>query len=129
MSRGSRARRGFTLIEALAAAVLLGVGVAAAMGALASITRAEAAARDTDTLRRLAAAKLDEVVGLRDLQGASTEGGFDGAELRDARWRLEIVPAGAENLDRIRVTVERGGREAAAETLVFSPPASGVLGG
>lgn len=129
MRHASSVRRGFTLIEALAAAVLLGVGVAAAMGALASITRAETSARDTEILRRLAADKLDEVVGLRDLQGTSSEGGFDDPELRDYRWRLEVVPAGVENLERVRVTVERGERNAAAESLIFVPPATGAPGG
>lgn len=127
---GVSKRRGFTLIEALAAAVLLGVGVTAAMGGLASISRAEASARETDVLRRLAAAKLDEVLGSRDVQGTGADGTFEDPELDGYRWQLEVSPSGIESLDRVRVTVEREGREAVAETLLFSPPATGgVLGG
>jgi prepilin-type N-terminal cleavage/methylation domain-containing protein len=126
---GVSKRSGFTLIEALAAAVLLGVGVTAAMGGLASISRAEASARETEILRRLAAEKLDDVLGTRDVQGTGADGAFDDPDLAGYRWRLEVSPSGVENLERVRVTVEHEGREAIAEALLFSPPATGGVAG
>ena len=70
-----RRRRGFTLLEALAAVVLLGIGIVAAMGANAQIIHNEDRARSIERMQRLAQEKLAELVATGQAT-VSTSGDF-----------------------------------------------------
>ncbi len=101
-----RRRKGFTLVEALVAAVVTGAGVAAAMGALASLTRAEADLEIRQTLYMLASRKADELVATGQYQVAS-EGDFQPEGYPDLRWNASTEPTGVEQLEALTITSEQ----------------------
>lgn len=130
-ARGTAPRRrlGFTVVEVLAAAVLLGVGVVAALGAIGTITRAEMRMEEKEVLQSLASDKLHEVLATFDFATPSLGGDLEDRGRPDVRWEVEVAPSGIENLDRVRIVVTPPGRTDEAgvslETLVFRPPVTG----
>ena len=125
-TRGSaRKARGFTLIEALAAVVLLGIGIAGAMGAVATITRNESAARETEKMQAMAQGKLAELVATGDA-ATSTSGDFAEEGEPDVTWSLETGTSGITDLNTVSLTVETkgGARQTRLDTLVYQPPAT-----
>jgi prepilin-type N-terminal cleavage/methylation domain-containing protein len=100
-------RRGFTLIEALAAAALLGVGITAALSALGAIAKTEAAIQDKARMQRMAQEKYDEMVSTNQQALASQSGDFTDRNLPGYTWNLD--------LDTVTVTVQKqnaGARDA-----------------
>lgn len=131
-SLGPNARRrilGFTIVEVLAAAVLLGVGVVAALGAIGSITRAESRMEEKEILLDLASDKLREVLATFDFATPTLSGDFEDRGLRNIRWEVEVAASGIQNLERVRIVVSPPGRTEDAgvsiETLFFRPPVTG----
>ncbi|MCG9895563.1 MAG: prepilin-type N-terminal cleavage/methylation domain-containing protein [Fimbriimonadaceae bacterium] len=120
----NRGRKGFSLVEVLAAAVLVGVGVAALFGALSSLSQAQGRMQEREVMVRLADSKLAELAATRTYL-VEPEGGFENPEEQDYRWTAETEPTGTENLDLLRVRVSRTDRdgETISETLVFTAPA------
>ena len=123
MSSARRARRGFTLIEAMAAVVLLGIGIAGAMGAIATITRNESAARQTERMQSMAQAKLAELVATGQAT-TSTNGDFAEEGQPDYTWNLETGTSGITDLNTVSLTVQQGDstQSARLDTLVYVPP-------
>lgn len=121
MSRGSR---GFTLIEILVAAVLVGVGIAAVLGGLASLSQAQRRLIERETIERLAQSKLKELAATREYESV-TEGDFSAEGMGKYAWQAATQESGVENLKHlsISVTLENSDLTAKAETLVFTPPA------
>ena len=124
MNSGRRTS-GFTLIEALAAVVLLAIGIAGAMGAIATITRNESAARETERMQALAQAKLAELVATGEAATA-TSGDFADDGQPDVTWTLENGSSGITDLNTVSLTVEAKGsnRQTRLDTLVYTPPAT-----
>lgn len=118
-------QRGFTLIEALAAVVLLGIGIAGAMGAVATITRTESAARETERMQSMAQAKLAELVATGEA-ATSTSGDFADEGEPDVTWSLETGTSGIADLNTVSLTLEtkNGSRQTRLDTLVYQPPAT-----
>ncbi|MFQ3668191.1 MAG: hypothetical protein SNJ61_04810, partial [Fimbriimonadaceae bacterium] len=127
--RARRLRIAFSIVEVLAAAVLLGVGVVAALGAIGSITRAEARMEEKEILQNLASDKLREVLATFDFATPSLSGDFEDRGLPNIRWEVEVSASGISNLERVRIVVTPPGRTENAgvsiETLYFRPPATG----
>ncbi len=121
MSRGSR---GFTLIEVLAAVVIVGIGIAAVMGGFGALSQAQRRIIERETIERLAQSKLKEIAATREYDSV-TEGDFSGEGLPDYSWTAATQESGVENLQHLSVTVELNNSDltASAETLVFTPPA------
>lgn len=101
-------RRGFSLIEAVVAIALLTIGVAAAVGALGRLTRAEVLMQERILLTRLAQEKMNELLATGDLATAPIDGDFADRERSDIRWSVSLEPSGVENLERVTLTVEGG---------------------
>jgi Tfp pilus assembly protein PilV len=120
--RGSRPRSGFTLIEALVAAVLVSIGVVAIFGGIAALNRAESRARDADLLQSLALQKMNEMGTVTDPRTASTGGDFSDRGYPDATWDLDIEPSGTQNVDKITVTARRGQAEQKMTQMLYIPP-------
>ena len=97
-------RRGFTLMEVLAAMLLLGIVLPAAMGGLDVCLRAAANARHKQEAALLAEAKLNEVLATRDATTLGTGGTF-GDDWPEYRWTL-ATSAGQFNLEQLDLTVE-----------------------
>lgn len=134
--RGSKRRRGFTLLEVMVATVILAVGLSMGLGAIASMTSLETRARETEHLNRLAVEKLHEVLAIGDVNNQQTEGTFDDYNEPDYKWTMEVAPSGTTNVDTVRITVEKSSAKSTDPSvevtgLVFTSPnaQTGGLGG
>lgn len=116
--------RGFTLVEALVAIMLVGIGVVGAMRGFAVLGRTEASVRETERMQRLALQKYDELVGLGETTTAQS-GDFQDREETRYTWSLEVNPTGIENLDAVSLVVQRrnaSGDGVRISGLKFTPP-------
>lgn len=125
-------KRGFSVVEALVATVLAGVGVAAALQGLASLTKAQAIVMERERMSRLAVVKLDELIAtgqITNVGGTFEESGED-----RYLWEASTTTTGIENLTQLTVTVRLAddqGRSAEIETtaLAFEEPQATTIGG
>lgn len=102
MSRGRR-RFGFSLVEALVAVVLAGIGVAAAVGALGTLIKAQARANEKERMTRFAVSKYDELASLGSLTNVG--GTFEGQGESRYVWEAYVDTTGIENVSQLTVTV------------------------
>jgi len=122
-------RAAFTLIEAVVATALLGIGVSAAVGALAQLTRAEATLNDRVALHRLAQERLDEFLATSDSDATNLDGGFEDRGRPTWSWSAEVVPTGVENLEEVTVTAtDAFGATVTARTARYRPPTTSNTG-
>jgi len=91
-------QRGFTLLEALVAVVILGSAVAASSGVLSTSLRNIGRAEDYERVTLLARAQMNELLALPDWKDGNT---WSGQWAGDYHWtaRAEVVPpeAGHQN--------------------------------
>ncbi|RYG26091.1 prepilin-type N-terminal cleavage/methylation domain-containing protein [bacterium] len=123
-ARAPKRQRGFTLLEAMAAVVLLGIGIATSVGSFGTLARSESNTRQTEKMYRLAQAKLAELVATGQAT-ASSDGDFTEQNEPDYTWRLEVNTSGITDLDAVTLSVgqrdsSRG--EVRLDTLVYVPP-------
>ncbi|ARU40623.1 hypothetical protein CCB80_05500 [Armatimonadetes bacterium Uphvl-Ar1] len=117
------AKRGFTLVEVLVAAVLLAVGITALVGAISGLMRAERAVAEKDFIDRIAHEKLQELIATQAWQ-SEAGGTFDDERLRDYTWSLQESNVGVENLTGLTLTVSSQNKgENSISTVVFTAPA------
>jgi type II secretory pathway pseudopilin PulG len=112
-----RLRRAFTMIEALMAITLAGVGVAAVVGAMGSVTHAEATALEHEKMQRLAIDKYDELVATQDYNNVSS-GNFQDRSEDSYDWTCDIETTGVDGLDELTVTVRRSAGDREVELVV-----------
>jgi hypothetical protein len=105
------------VVEALVAATLLGVGMAACVAGLGSLTRAHSRMEDRRLAYRFAHAKFDELVATGEWQTA-TDGGFETPEAADLRWQASVEPTTVDGLASFRLTVRHATRENSPEASV-----------
>ncbi len=91
----SRARRGFTLIEALAALLLVAIVLPVVMQGVSLATRAASSAKRQTQAVSLAHSKLAELIATRQWKAGALSGRFDdmpgdGSEL-DYKWSAETI--------------------------------------
>jgi prepilin-type N-terminal cleavage/methylation domain-containing protein len=88
-------QRGFTLLEALVATMIMGIAVAGIMNALAASSRNVARLTQADRAVLLARSKMDELL-INDLlpRKAFMDGRFGAAEAgaMDSGWRARVTP-------------------------------------
>lgn len=136
MFTGPRLRRGFTIIEALVSAALTGVGVAAAILGIRSLTRTATHMFDYQKEQRLAIEKYHEITAVQDFTTPS--GDFVDHFDNNYVWEMQTNPVtlqtatntSTQNLVRLQVTVHpsNGGDPSdkfTLEGLVYIPPQSG----
>lgn len=102
MSRGRR-RYGFSLIEALVAVVLAGIGVAAAVGALGTLAKSQARANEKERMTRLAVEKYEELASMGSLTNVG--GTFEDRGENRYVWEALVDTTGVENVSQLTVTV------------------------
>ncbi len=111
-----RRQRGFTLLEVLVAAVIMGIAVAGLMSGLAVSTRNAARLSQYDRATLLAREKMDELLVASELhRGQPLQGGFDPAIAggQPIGWSAIVQPfetapgagAGQWVLDRIQLQI------------------------
>lgn len=103
MSRPESHGAGFTLLEVLAALVLLAVLLTVTLSTLAQVNRSLAQMRDSEAKRQAARSLLDEQRDLR-LQPGLRRGVTDGG----IRWteRISLMPGGEGRLLLLRVELQ-----------------------
>ena len=103
MSRPGSHGAGFTLLEVLAALVLLAVLLTVTLSTLAQINRSLAQMRDSEAKRQAARSLLDEQRDLR-LQPGVRRGVTDGG----IRWteRITLMPGGEGRLPLLRIELQ-----------------------
>jgi prepilin-type N-terminal cleavage/methylation domain-containing protein len=92
-------QRGFTLLEALVATMIMGIAVAGILNALAASSRNVIRLTQADRAVLLARTKMDELLVNDGLpRGAALEGRFDAAQAgaMDAGWRARVTPIEAK---------------------------------
>lgn len=129
-------KRAFTLIEALVSATIVGVGVAAAVGAFGALSHRQALLIQKETMRELAIEKLQELTATRDL--TTPNGDFQDRNETRYVWDATTYQSGVTNLTTFQVTVrlsDGNSSDDPQETvtgLIFEPPATtdtGATGG
>ena len=119
--------KAFTVMEALAAAVLVGVGVTAGMSAIGSMSQTEIRMRESEKLSRLAHSKLEEIMALGNATNTDTDGNFEEYGEPNYEFTVEVQPSGIDSLDTILVTATKSNsdtssQEGRASGLLFTPP-------
>jgi type II secretory pathway pseudopilin PulG len=107
LRRSERPHRAFTLLEGLAAAALLAVGITACMTTLGAIAGAESRAREQDKVQRLALQKYDELISTNQQALASQSGDFADRNMSGYTWNLDLEQSQVNNLDTVVVTVQK----------------------
>ncbi len=120
---------GFTLIEAVAAIGLVGVGVASVMGGLSAMANTDRKLMIREEMQRLAVQKYDEIIATGIIETAQLSGDFAEQNIDDYEWTAEVQPSGEENLEVVTVTVNKvgdpDGPVATIDGLYFTPPIQG----
>lgn len=101
----SRRRRGVTIIESLAAAALLVIGVSSSIAAIGRMIRTEVDVREREKIQRMASDIYDEIYGTGDYAQAPLNGTFEDRGEPDYTWSASVEPSGVENLLTMTVTV------------------------
>lgn len=120
----SRARRAFTLIEALVAVALIGIGVSVAVASAGVAAQTRYAFRQKETLVRLGSSILDDLIATGDDESTGLTGDFADAGYPNVEWSVETATTGIENLDSVMVTVHNttNDQQEIVQTLVYRPP-------
>lgn len=114
------ARRGMSLIEVLAALVLVGIVLPVAMNGVTVSLRAAQQARREQEAGLLAESRLNEIQALRDTTALSGAGSFD--DYPDYRWEAQTAPADFGLTEVwVRVSWQQRGQERSVQlsTLVY----------
>lgn len=122
------------MVEALATAALVGVGIAGVYGGLGALAKGEARLREQDQLQRLAEQKYRELVVTETDLSAPQNGNFDDQKLTGFTWSMESEPSGVEDVQAITVKVEKSANEKNAPEgvvsgLVYIPPSTDSTSG
>lgn len=123
MRSGNR-KRGYSLVEAMVSAALLALGIVSVLGAYASLSKGQAAARMSEQMQRLAFDKYEEITSVGSLETQAMDGDF--ADRGDDRfvWTASVETTGVENLSAVTVQVQsRSGDESAQISgVMYEPP-------
>lgn len=108
----SRGRHGFTLVEVLAAAVVMAIIMPVAMHGISVAATVAAVARHKAEAAVLAQSKLAELQVTRDWQTGNLSGGF-GEDHPEYRWSADMAAWDTSSLQQLNVHVvwTSGGRE------------------
>jgi len=121
-------RRAFTLVEAMVAVILCGVGVVAAMQALASLQRTNINAVHSERLLRLAANKIEEIGVTSPVTETPKDGDFayDGAP--DASYNIDVQPGTVEGTFVVTITATDAVSQQSLSTIVFDSSSTSTTG-
>lgn len=127
-----RKARGFTILEALVSAVLLGVGIAASIGAIGEMIKAETGSREREKIHRMALDRFAELRATGDYLQSPLDGDFQDRGEQGYTWSSALEPTGIENLNRLTVTVSKTANsklDTSISALVYQPPIQTQGGG
>lgn len=117
--RRRRGRRGFTLIEVLAAILLISIVVPVAMTATSQVMKSADAARRRTEAAGLADSKLAELIATGDWQTGALSGDF-GEDHPTFVWTADAANWTEASMTELSVTVQWGGQNDPAASLSVS---------
>jgi type II secretory pathway pseudopilin PulG len=123
-----RSSRAFTLVEAMVAVILCGVGVVAAMQALASLQKTNINAVHAERLLRLATNKIEEIGVTSPITETPTDGDFaeDGAP--DASYSVDVQPGTVDGTFVVTITATDQVTQQSLSTVVFDATSTTTTG-
>jgi type II secretory pathway pseudopilin PulG len=123
-----RNSRAFTLVEAMVAVILCGVGVVAAMQALASLQKTNITAVHAERLLRLATNKIEEIGVTTPVTETPTDGDFaeDGAP--DASYSVDVQPGTVSGTYVVTITATDQVTQQSLSTVVFDATSTATTG-
>jgi|APCry1669189665_1035243.scaffolds.fasta_scaffold71583_2 Tfp pilus assembly protein PilV len=95
---------GFSLIEAIASAGILAIGIVAVVSGIGAVSRAESRIRQVDKMTSLAQHKYEELIATSTTLTAQT-GDFKDQYEQDYQWSAAVDQTGVTNLVALTVTV------------------------
>jgi general secretion pathway protein I len=116
---GHRGRRGFTLIEVLAALLLVGIALPVIMQGFSIATRVGSTAKRRTEASALADAKLTELVATAQWQTGIQSGDFS-PDWPDYAWTVQIQPWSDSGVDELDLTITWTGRNGQPDSLTVS---------
>lgn len=121
--------KGFTLVEVVVSAALVGLGLAAAIRGYSSLSESDLRLRDREKIQRLAFDKYNELAATGQLT-ASLSGDFADRNLTGYTWSSDVVATGTTDLNEIKVTVKKENSNDSYEldALSFAPAAQTTTG-
>ena len=121
-------RRAFTLVEAMVAVILCGVGVVAAMQALASLQKTNINAVHSERLLRLAANKIEEIGVTSPVTETPTDGDFTDDGAPDASYNIDVQPGTVEGTYVVTITATDTVSQQSLSTIVFDSSSTSTTG-
>ena len=121
-------RRAFTLVEAMVAVILCGVGVVAAMQALASLQKTNINAVHSERLLRLAANKIEEIGVTSPVTETPTDGDFTDDGAPDASYNIDVQPGTVEGTFVVTITATDAVSQQSLSTIVFDSSSTSTTG-
>ena len=123
-----RNRRGFTLVEALVAVILCGVGVVAAMQALASLQKTNINAVHSERLLRLAANKIEEIGVTSPVTETPTDGDFSEDGAPDASYNIDVQVGSVDGTYVVTITASDAVSQQSLSTVIFDASSISTTG-
>ena len=112
-------RRAFTLVEAMVAVILCGVGVVAAMQALASLQKTNINAVHAERLLRLATNKIEEIGVTSPVTETPTDGNFADDGAPDASYTVDVQPGTVDGTYVVTINATDQVTQQSLSTVVF----------
>ena len=123
-----RRLRGFTLIEALVAVVIVSVAIVSVFGGMRAMAAARTRASEAELLQQLALQKMNELGAVTDLNSADTKGDFSEQGHAEVSWTVDVEPSGVTNVNQVTVTATRNKSSQTFTGLLFVRPTTGSAG-
>jgi type II secretory pathway pseudopilin PulG len=121
-------RRAFTLVEAMVAVILCGVGVVAAMQALASLQKTNINAVHSERLLRLASNKIEEIGVTSPVTETPTDGDFSDDGAPDASYKIDVQPGTIDGTYVVTITASDAVSQQSLSTVIFDASSTSTTG-
>ena len=121
-------RRAFTLVEAMVAVILCGVGVVAAMQALASLQKTNINAVHAERLLRLAANKIEELGVTSPVTETPTDGDFSEDGAPDASYNIDVQAGSVDGTYVVTITASDAVSQQSLSTVIFDASSISTTG-
>jgi prepilin-type N-terminal cleavage/methylation domain-containing protein len=123
-----RNKRGFTLVEALVAVILCGVGVVAAMQALASLQTTNINAVHAERLLRLATNKIEEIGVTSPITETPTDGDFTDDGAPDVTYNIDIQVGSVDGTYVVTITATDQVTQQSLSTVLYDATTTSTSG-
>ena len=121
-------KRAFTLVEAMVAVILCGVGVVAAMQAMASLQKTNINAVHSERLLRLATNKIEEIGVTAPVTETPTDGTFADDGAPDASYTVDVQAGTVDGTYVVTITATDQVAQQSLSTVVYDATSTTTSG-